>query len=278
MYLVTSSEVVGLAVDQKNGFMTHTARRSIWFGSIGVLLTAGYGLLLHTMTEPWRVYSNDYRFWFWTIPALAIATGSAIAAVRFSRAWFLVWLLVPLFLLSRHQIINQRLQDSIISCGNHSAFWPPLVFDANKELPTSTEFADFLMARDDSSEPIDRLLPSKRCPGFRRVGTPTGVVFVGGGLRPASLPDVEVLIAFCSWQAHPIPYDHQHCLVWWPSGGEETNGGTFHRECADATNIIARIEKALKQGDKEGVAYSEDARRLLAHELEQRRKFIKEAK
>jgi hypothetical protein len=258
--------------------MTSTARRLILFASIGVLLTVGYGFLLSTITEPWRVYGNDYRLWFWTIPALVIATGSAIAAVRFPRAWFLVLTLVPLFLVSRQQVINQRLKDSIISCGNHSAFWRPVLYDANKALPDSIEFTDFLVATDYYSEPMDRLLPGKRCPGFRRVGTSTGVVFVGGGLRLASLPDAEVLIAFCSWQSHPIPHDHQHCLVWWPSGGEGTDSGTFNRACMDATNMIARIETALKQGDEGIVAYSEDARRVLALELEQRKKFVRGAK
>jgi hypothetical protein len=253
--------------------MTHTARRSILFGSIGLLLTACYGLLLYAMTEPWRVYGNDYRPLFWTIPAFLVAASIAIVAVRFPRAWFLILLLVPLFLVSKEQIINRWLKDSIISCGNHSAFWPPVEFDANKTLPASIEFTDFLVATDYYSEPVDRLLPGKRCPGFRRVGTQTGVVFVGGGLRPASLQDAEVLIAFCSWQSHPIPYDHQHCLVWCPSGGKGTNWGSFHRECSNTTNMITRIEAALKQADDGMVPYSDEARRLLAHELQQRKQL-----
>lgn len=250
--------------------MTHTARRSILFASIGLLLTAGYGLLLFAMTEPWRVYANDYRPWFWTLPGFVVALAIAIVGIRFRRVWFLVLLLVPLFLMSRQQIINQRLKDSIISCGNHSAFWPPLDFDASKALPNSIEFADFLTATDYNSEPMGRLLPSKRCPGFRRLGTQTGVVFAGGGLRLASLQNAEVLIAFCSWQSHPIPYDHQHCLVWQPSEGMGTNWGTFNRECSNTTNMIARIETALKQADEGVVLYSNEARGLLAHELQQR--------
>lgn len=258
--------------------MVHTERRAILFACIVLLLTAGYGLLLSAMTEPWRVYANDYRPWFWTLPAFAIAVGTMIVGVRFPRAWFLIVLLVPLFLVARQQIINQRLKDSIISCGNHSAFWPPVEFDANKELPDSIEFADFLMATDYYREPMDRLLPSKRCPGCRRVGTQTGVVFVGGGLRLASIPDTEVLIAFCSWQSHPIPYDHQHCLVWQPSDGKGTNRGTFRRECSNTTNMLARIETALKQADKGIVPYSKDARRLLDHELVERKKSTEGAK
>lgn len=258
--------------------MTHTERRSILFASIGLLLTACYGLLLYAKTEPWRVYANEYRPWFWTLPALVAALGIAIAGVRFPRVWFLVLLLAPLFLLSRQQIINRRLEDSIISCGNHSAFWPPVEFDANKELPDSIEFADFLIATDYYREPMDRLLPSKRCPGFRRVGTQTGVVFVGGGLRLASLQNAEVLIAFCSWRSHPIPHDHQHCLVWQPSEGKGTNWGMFNRECSNATNMIATIETALKQAVEGIVPYSKEACRLLAHELEQRKKFTGRAK
>lgn len=230
------------------------------------------------MTEPWRVYANDYRPWFWTLAAFVIAFGAAIVGIRFRRGWFLVLLLAPLFLMSRQHIINRRLQDSIISCGNHSAFWSPVEFDANKALPNSIDFADFLLATDYYREPMDRPLPSKRCPGFRRVGTQTGVVFLGGGLRLASIRNAEVLIAFCSWQSHPIPHDHQHCLVWQPSEGNGTNWGAFNRECSNATNIIARIEAALKQADGGIVPYSKDARRLLAHELELRKKFTEEAK
>lgn len=113
------------------------------------------------------------------------------------------------------------------------------------------------------------------------MGTQTGVVFVGGGLRPASLHEPEVLIAFCSWQSHPFPHAHQHCLVWWPSGGKGTNWGnwgSFHRECSDTINMIARIKTALEQADKGIVPYSKDARRLLAHELQQRKKFTEGAK
>jgi hypothetical protein len=253
--------------------MTQTTRKAVLFAVIGVFLAAGYGLLLYAVTEPWRVYGNDYRSLFWTIPAFLVAASIAIVAVRFPRTWFLVLLLVPLFLVSRQLIINQHLKVSIISCGNHSAFWPPVAFDANKTLRASIEFTDFLVATDYYSEPVDRLLPGKRCPGFRRVGRQTGVVFVGGGLRPASLQDAEVLIAFCSWQSHPIPYDHQHCLVWWPSGEKGTNWGSFHRECSNTTNMIARIETALIQADEGIVPYSTEARRVLAYELEQRKQL-----
>lgn len=44
--------------------MAHTKCRLILFATIGLLLTAGYGSLLYAMTEPWRVYGNDYRPWF----------------------------------------------------------------------------------------------------------------------------------------------------------------------------------------------------------------------
>jgi hypothetical protein len=96
-----SSDVVGACSYQENGFMTRTARRTILFVSIGVLLTAGYRLLLDAMTEPWRVYGNDYRPWFWTLPAFVLALGIAVVGIRFRRVWFLALLLVPLFLTSR---------------------------------------------------------------------------------------------------------------------------------------------------------------------------------
>lgn len=249
-------------------------RRLILSAIAGLLLTACYGLLLYAISEPWRVYGNDYRPLFWTIPAFVVAAIVAFVAVRFRRAWFLVLLLVPLFLVSRQQIINRRLKDSVISCGNHFAFWVPIEFDKNAPLPASIEFADFLVATDYSGVSTDQVLRGKQCPGFRRVGTKTGVVFVGGGLRLASVYDAAVLIAFCSWQSHPTPHDHQHCLLWQP--GTTVNGihsGAFDRDCSNTTNMIARIETALKQADEGVVPYSSEARRLLAHELQQRKRL-----
>lgn len=258
--------------------MTQVGRRSILSTVIGVVFPPCYGALLDAATEPWRVYGNDYRPWFWTLPAFLVAASIAIAAVRFPRAWFLILLLGPLFLVSRQQIVNRRLQDSIVSCGNHSAFWRPVEFDAKAVLPASPEFADFLVATDYYRLPIDRSLPGKRCPGFKRAGTQTGVVFVGGGLHLANIQDAEVLIAFCSWQSHPMPYDHQHCLSWQSSAVNGTSPGRFDRECSNATNMIARIEKALEQAGGGAVLYSSEARRLLAYELEQRKRLKARAK
>jgi uncharacterized integral membrane protein len=37
--------------------------------------------MLYVVTEPWRVYGNDYRAWIWTIPAFVVALGIAIVGI-----------------------------------------------------------------------------------------------------------------------------------------------------------------------------------------------------
>jgi hypothetical protein len=243
-------------------------RRTVLLSVVGVMVAAAYGLLLYAITEPWRVYSNDYRPFIWAIPAFLGTAAIAIVSIRWPRCWPLVVLLVPLFLVSRQQIINQRLSDCVTSCANHSAFWGSYDFDGTASLPESSEFADLLMAlHKGESDP----LRGKRCPGYRRAGTETGVVFVGGGLRLASLHDQEVLIAFCSWKCHPIPYDHQHGILWEWGTVNGVQRGIFRRVCSDTKDMIGRIERALKQADEGIVPYSRAAVLLLADELKTRK-------
>jgi hypothetical protein len=215
---------------------------------------------------------NDYRPVLWAVPVFLAIAGVVLLGLRFPAVWVLVVLLIPLFLVARTWIINQRLQDSIVSCGNHSGFWGSHEFDGSTALPGSVEFADFLKAlhQKEAADP----LRGRRCPGFTRVGSKTGVVFVGGGLHLASLPDVEVLIAFCLWNCHPLPYDHQHYLVWESGQVNGTHRGYFRRGCADAKEMILRLEKALGQADEGVVPYSRGAHSLLAHELEKRKQLI----
>jgi len=248
--------------------------RTALLSIVGVFVPICYGLLLYAVTEPWRVYSNDYRPFLWAIPALLGAVGIAVVALRRPRVWPLVVLLVPLFLVSKQQVINQRLRDSIVSCGNHSSFWGAHDFDGNAPLPSSAEFAEFLLASH-KDEPVDPL-QGRRCPGYKRAGTKTGVVFVGGGLRLASLPEEEVLVAFCSWKCHPIPHDHQHCLVWERAEVNGTPAGVFTRHCSETKDMTARIERALKQAHQGGVPYSREACALLAEELQKRKVLVDE--
>jgi hypothetical protein len=246
-------------------------RQTVLLSVVGVMVAAAYGLLLYATTEPWRVYGNDYRPFFWTIPAIPGIAAIAVASVRWPRCWPLVVLLVPLFVVSRQQIIHRRLVDCVTSCANHSAFWGSYDFDGTASLPGSTEFADFLRAmHKGESDPLG----GRRCPGYRRAGTETGVVFVGGGLRLASLRDEEVLVAFCSWKCHPIPYDHQHCLIreWGEVNG--VPGAIFRRVCSDTEDMIARIERALTQAGEGIVPYSRAAHLLLADELEMRKALM----
>ncbi len=239
-------------------------RRTVLLFAGVVVVSACFGALLYAVTEPWRVYGNDYRPFFWTLTVLPATVAIAMAGLRWPRMRLLVILLVPLFVVLRQQIINQRLQDSVTSCGNHSSFWGSFSFDGMSPLPSSTEFADFLLAvhQDEGVDP----LRGRRCPGYKRAGTKTGVVFVAGGLRLAALPGEDVLLAFCSWKCHSIPYDHQHCLVW--------EGGVFRRQCSETRDMIGRLERALRQAEQGIVPYSKEACALLTHELQSRKALV----
>ncbi len=254
-----------------NGFVMGK-RRTVLLVVVGVLVASAYGLLLYAVTEPWRVYGNDYLPFFWAIPAFLGTAAVAIVSIRWPR-WrplvVLVVLLVPLFFISRQQIINRRLTDCVTSCGNHSAFWGSWEFDGDTPLPSSTEFAEFLVTSH-KDEPLPPL-HGMRCPGYKRAGTRTGVVFVGGGLRLASLADKEVLVAFCSWKCHPVPYDHQHCLVWEWGDVNGTYRGIFARHCSETKDMIGRIQRALEQANQGLVPYSREACTLLRDELQKRK-------
>jgi hypothetical protein len=128
-------------------------RRAVLLFAGVVLVSVCFSTLLYAVTEPWRVYGNDYRPFSWTLPVLLATVAIAMAGLRWPRMRFLVILLLPLFVVLRQQIINQRLQDSVTSCGNHSSFWGSFLFDGNSPFPSSTEFAEFLVALDKDGWP-----------------------------------------------------------------------------------------------------------------------------
>jgi hypothetical protein len=101
-------------------------------------------------------------------------------------------------------------------------------------------------------------------------------VFVGGGLRLASIKDKATLIAFCDGICHPPPYDHQHCIVW--RTDYVINGvskGCFERECSNASDMITRIEAAFKQAEDGTVPYTKEAVKILEFERDKRKELLK---
>ncbi len=240
---------------------------------VGTVASAVSLGILYGATEPWRVFSNDYRPFLWAIPAFIGAFCIAFAARHRPVLLMLLILLVPLLVFARQRIINGRLRDSVTSCANHSSFWASLHFEGTEPLPETTEFAEFLMDHHDEDSDSDSMR-GKRCPSYKRLGTKTGVAFVGGGLRLSSLRNNEVLVAFCSWNSHPPPFDHQHCLVWdWPDSKNERIN-LLKRECSDTKDMVERIKRALKQADEGVVPYSKAARLLLVSELETRQNVL----
>src|SRR5207249_10636611 len=129
-------------------------RTVVLFSFVAILVHVLHLISLSAATEPWRVYDNDYRPFFWSIPATIGTIAVTLAFLRWPRFWPLLLLLIPFFLVSRNKIINQRLKECITSCANHSAFWVDHDFDGSTPLPNSTEFADFLVRFPDRPDPL----------------------------------------------------------------------------------------------------------------------------
>jgi len=249
----------------------------------GLPLFAGLNVLLYFSAERWRTYSNDIlpcaddffddsqwpiRLYF-QLPFLA---ASLLVPVIFHRSRGLLVGsgvgLLAVFCFQYHRLVVIRQQNAISSCANHSAFWSGQLLRSGiskeqyqEHLPSTTEFADFIYATNDMSG-LD--LSGFVCPGYKRVGTKTGVVFVGGGLSYRTLVEQDVLLAFCSWQAHKPPRDHQHCLL--------TRGSW--RRCTDTRGMIKNLQRALKQAEDSSVPYSPEAVEILAHELDMRVELV----
>jgi hypothetical protein len=228
------------------------------------------------------VYGNDFPILLQVvvaIPVLVLCIYITCLAWHRFRTCFLLLVLVGAFFLYRHLMIKVRLENCTASCANHSSFWAPSLYNyADEPLPLTSEFATFLetVHRDEQPRPYNLgFLTGRRCPGYRRTGTKTGVVFVGGGLLPNSLPKVDTLIAFCEWECHPPPYDHQHCLIWeWRTVNGEYSG-SFYRQCVgDTMQMIELLEVALQQGKNGTVPYTQEAQNVLRYELEKRRELL----
>lgn len=233
---------------------------------------------LHLSTRSYAVYSNDFPILQQAaviLPVFALCLFIVTFGLRRLSTWVLVLVLITGLFFCRFSMIKIRLINCTSSCANHSGvWWKNNAYDATKALPNSTEFMDLLTAFwGDSLHP-----GGARCPGYRRAGTKTGVIFIGGGLYLDSLREEEVLIAFCSWRSHPPPYDHQHCLVWHWGEVNNKHQGIFDRECANTGDMIQRIGKALAQAESGKVPYSPDATLILKDELAQRKELAKRIK
>lgn len=191
-----------------------------------------------------------------------------LRVARRQRWAALAWVvLIPLFIVARIGLIERRHSDRTASCANHSGVWWQQFsedFDYKSPLPGSTEFLDYLLHL--WGDEVRSSLHMAACPGSRLSGTKTGVAYVGGGLRLAEIKKDGILIAFCDWRCHPLPYDHQHRLVW--------EHGRLGRVCSRTTDMIARIEAlaAAKSGE---VPYSPDAVAVLVEQLNRRKELRK---
>ena len=257
---------------------------------VSTVITAAFYLTIYFNTQPWRIFSNDilpvFGLWelrnphtwrmliLWFLPVFAMSLGNVVLINRGGVCrWLAPLVLIPAFLISRDIVIRSRLQNCTESCANHSAFWAPLDFTGDVSLTNSVEFDDFLM----QMHGADKKSISLYCPGYKRVGTKTGIVFIGGGLDLRALSGKDVLLAFCSWKCHPPPYDHQHYLMWeWRNVNGEYRG-VFEHECAvNTAAMVGFIQMAISQADRGIVPYSSDAKKLLRDELDQRKKIIGE--
>lgn len=257
-------------------------------GLVSAAISVIFLLLLYFTTEHYRVFTNDilpppdWRLFredpvTWQLLGIwlfLVMVVTYLLAALYARAghWRLIAILlfVLAFILSRGLVIHTRLQNCISSCANHSSFWGPFEFTGDVPLTNSTEFADFIKQMHGE----DKFPEHRYCPGRRRAGTKTGVVFVGGGLDLGALRGTNVLVAFCSWKSHPPPYDHQHYMMWeWANVNNVYRGIFDSHNCADTTDMIKLIEHALQQADSGIVPYSQEAVAILRYELIKRQKL-----
>lgn len=256
---------------------------------LSAVITVAFYLVLYFSTDRWRVFADDilpsFEWWalivphnllmfaIWLIPVFTLTYAVAIFGKRAGHwRWLALLAFIPVFIVCKGMVIRSRLQNCTSSCANHSAFWGSHEFAGNVPLTNSIEFADFLQ----QMHGPEVLNASRYCPGWKRAGTKTGVVFVGGGLDLNATEGTNALVAFCSWKCHPPPIDHQHYLIWERAKEfGEGYSGYFARHCAkNTTAMIATIEEAINLADRGVLRYSPDARKLLQEELAQRKQLI----
>jgi hypothetical protein len=244
---------------------------------LAAFLAVAIAIGLYASVKSYRVFGNDFPLLIQITVFIGLFLSCLLVVALGLRrvwSWLIVLGLTGAFILCRQAMIRTCLRNCTASCANHSGvWWRSYDYDSTKPLPNSTEFLDFLNALWGNN-----LRGSYCCPGFRRAGTKTGVVFVGGGLTLDTLRQEEVLIGFCSWKSHPPPYDHQHCVVWRWGQVNNKSQGIFERECAYTGEMIQRIDKALAQAESGRVPYSSDAVQILKYELEQRKELAKRIK
>jgi hypothetical protein len=249
------------------------SRRILISVLFSVLFTAIFYFVLMTDTEPWKVYGNDFSIHppYWILPVLAASFGIAFVAIRYKWVWLLCVSSIPYYVAIRPGIIDGMLDDCIAECASNSSFWfSRSGFDGKNPLPNTTEFAVCF----GSFRSVDEREFYYPCPGYKRNGTRTGVAFVGGGLCLAPIKDNKVLIAFCNWACHPPPHDHQHCIIWQYGNINSVYTGSFDRECTNASDMITRIEAALKQAEDGTVSYSKEAVKILQFERDKRKELL----
>ena len=266
-----------------------TAGRNVhkWHLLLPVALLLALNVVLYLTCERWRVYGNDIlparpshffdNIWFsqrlyFQVPFVAASVLAPLLALR-SRALLGVAAIgvILVLVVQYHRLVVFRQRNAGSSCANHSNFWggklrrgiPKEQLD--RSLPDTTEFAEFVHATSDGPE-MD--LSGIVCPGYKRVGTKTGVVFVGGGLSYRTLAEKDVLIAFCSWQSHKPPWDGQGLL--------RSENAYVWRKLAATRGAIEAIQRALEQARDGSVPYSPEAVTILEHELDMRLDFVRD--
>jgi hypothetical protein len=195
----------------------------------------------------------------------------ALKNFRLGWSLFVLILLCTLSVLANRTIKVKNLKRATSSCANHSSFTGKLL--RAEELPVlltnSTEFADYIEQL--YSGQAQR--PATYCPGAKWSKTRTGVAFVGGGLSPTNTaPPEEVLIAFCLFDSHPLPFDHMHCLSL--SSNRSSGNNIIERSCSNTRDMTNRLALALKQARNATVPYTQEAQSVLEVELQKRRRAL----
>lgn len=184
---------------------------------------------------------------------------------------------VPLVILVARKIDAQNHRRATVSCANHSSFTGKhfSVDELPKTLTNSVEFADYL----EQLYAGQTQRPALSCPGARWSRTKTGVAFVGAGFDLlATAPTEEVLIAFCHYESHPVPYDHSHSLSLHSNrfSNEGFRGRPIDRSCDSIRDMTNRLSTAIQQGRDRIVPYTPAAMAVLQSELNKRLQCLAE--
>jgi len=237
-----------------------------------LVATSAYVVVMLAITARWRIGLGDHESLLFLAGAPLISIALIGAQWRRGFLLFLI-LLIPLGFISDRRIEDTHRRRATSSCANRSTFTGR--YWSLKELPVrltnSVEFADYL----EQLYAGQTLRPALYCPGAKWSKSKTGVAFVGGGLDVMkTAPSEQILIAFCHYESHAMPYDHSHALALRANrandSGPLSESTPIERFCSGTREMTNYLANALKFAREGTAPYSKAAVAIMESELQKR--------